>query len=84
MAKTFINPNNTQETFGIYQKFLLRGYIGGYVLMVIFNWACYPGSYIGVFGWAIIWPIYIPTNLLWLWLFGTGIPICPGPIAGTR
>ncbi len=41
------------------QRNLLIVYIIGFVLMLMFNWRCYPGTAIGDVGWAIIWPVSI-------------------------
>ncbi|MEO0565443.1 MAG: hypothetical protein AAF125_25270, partial [Chloroflexota bacterium] len=43
---------------------LWRIYTIGVAVMVFFNFNCYPGSEVGLFGWAIIWPLYVPANLI--------------------
>ncbi len=47
-----------------YRSLLLRVYAGGFALMVLFNLRCYPGTFVGVLGWAALWPLYIPANLV--------------------
>jgi hypothetical protein len=72
-----------QSSLSTIQRLLLRVYIVGFGLMVLFNWGCYPGSLVGVFGWAAIWPIYIPATLVSLLITGDTLGvnhICPGPM----
>jgi hypothetical protein len=46
-----------------YTSLVLQVYVVGFILMVLFNARCYPGTFVGVFGWAAIWPFYVPANL---------------------
>lgn len=48
-------------------------YVIGVFLMITFNWRCYPGTFIGLFGWAAIWPLYVPAMLVRLVIWGGGI-----------
>ena len=73
-----------QQSLNRYQRTLLRIYFVGLGLMIAFNWTCYAGTFIGVFGWASIWPIYIPATLVRMMIFGDTMGICPGPIGGIR
>jgi len=76
-----------EQSLGRIQKALLRVYIVGTILMAFYNNACYPGTFVGVCGWAALWPIYIPAMLIRMWIFGGDISmetLCPGPVAGIR
>jgi hypothetical protein len=44
---------------------LLRRIYGvGVAVMIFFNFNCYPGTEVGMFGWAVTWPLYVPANLI--------------------
>jgi hypothetical protein len=64
------------------QRLLLSIYTLGVVLSLGFNSVCYAGTFIGVCGWAFIWPFYFPAVLARLLiLHGTGITwgmVCMG------
>jgi hypothetical protein len=60
------SDSNTRQTIAGYwqrltntQRSLLIIYVIGFVLMLMFNLRCYPGTYIGDVGWALIWPVSI-------------------------
>lgn len=77
-----------------YQGMAVRVYVVGFALMVLYNLRCYPGSFVGVFGWAALWPLYIPANLVRVVVAlqaGDGLTaaalwgeVCQGAIIGFR
>lgn len=69
-----------QNSLNRYQTMIARVYALGVVLMIAFNAGCYPGTFIGLFGWAIVWPLYVPAVLVRLFVWGGGITwagVCP-------
>jgi hypothetical protein len=58
------SPINTAKPFKLaeakwYQRVLLGIYALGFVGMLALNYACYPGTFVGKWGWAAIWPFSI-------------------------
>ena len=59
-----IGDNTEAPPLVPFQPLLIRIYTWGVVIMVLFNWQCYPGTFVGVLGWAALWPIYLPANII--------------------
>ncbi|MEO0561842.1 MAG: hypothetical protein AAF125_07005 [Chloroflexota bacterium] len=84
-------PFDFRASLTRYQQAVLRVYVIGVIAMTVFNWNCYPGTFIGVCGWAALWPIYIPAMIIQTILTGDTVSIgyvwgelCQGTIAGVR
>jgi hypothetical protein len=55
-------------SFQGWRTILAWTYVAGFLLMLTFNYNCYPGTQVGKVGWAITWPLSMPAFINEFWI----------------